>query len=139
MYSKEVRRDYFRKWSIGKVYRNKPPIGSNRFFTMSSSRIKNKAEELKLNFNLDSNYLKDIFPVDGKCPALKLTFEKGTNGISRDESPTIDRINNKLGYIKGNVQWVSKLANQIMTSATPDQVIKVGEYFKQITEKKNAA
>ena len=65
--------------------------------------------------------------------------KKGINGISRDESPTIDRINNKLGYIKGNVQWVSKLANQIMTSATPDQVVQVGNYFKKIVEKKNAA
>ena len=45
----------------------------------------------------------------------------------------------ELGYVKGNVQWVSKLANNIMSSATPDQVIQVGNYFKQITEKKNAA
>ena len=139
MYSKEARRDYFRKWSIGKVYRNRPAIGSNRFFTNASSKLKNKAKELKLDFNLDSNYLKDIFPVDGKCPALNLTLEKGTNGVSKDESPSLDRINNKLGYIKGNVQWVSKLANQIMTSATPDQVVQVGNYFKKIVEKKNAA
>ena len=139
MYSKEVRRDYFRKWSIGKVYRNKPPIGSNRFFSNASARIKNKAEELKLDFNLDPHYLKNIFPVDGKCPALNMPFEKGTNGISRDESPTVDRIDNKLGYLKDNVQWVSRLANNIMTSATPDQVIKVGEYFKNMMEEKNAA
>jgi len=139
MYSKEARRDYYRKWSVGKVYRNRPAIGSNRFFSNASARMKNKAEESKLDFNLNTQYLKDIFPIDGKCPALKLTFKKGIDGISRDESPTIDRIDNKLGYTKGNVQWVSRLANYIMSSATPDQVIQVGEYFKNMMEKKDAA
>ena len=61
-------------------------------------------------------------------------MEKGTEGVSTFCSPSIDRINPNLGYIKGNVQWVSKLANQIMSDATPDQVIMVGEYFKNITK-----
>ena len=33
-------------------------------------------------------------------------------------SPTLDRIEPKLGYIKGNVEFVSNIANCMMTSAT---------------------
>ena len=132
--TKQRKRDYFRKWEIGKDYRNKPAIGSDRFFSTSCAKIRLKAEKSKLDFNLNSQYLKDIFPVDGKCPALKFTLEKGINGIGTDRSPSLDRINNKLGYTKDNVQWVSRLANQIMSSATPDQVIQVGTYFKKIAE-----
>ena len=129
----DKQREYQRKWMQQKD-RNRPPIGSNRFFSNACSKMKNKANELGLDFNLDATYLKDIFPVDGKCPALRFTLEKGINGIGTDSSPSLDRINNKLGYTKDNVQWVSRLANQIMSSATPDQVIQVGEYFKRVTE-----
>ena len=98
-----------------------------------------RAKEKELPINIDIEYLRDIWPEDDKCPALDIEFRQGNNGISLDSSPSLDRINNKLGYIKGNVQWISKLANQIMSSATPDQVIQVGNYFKKITEEKNAA
>ena len=98
-----------------------------------------RAKEKELPINIDIEYLRDIWPEDDKCPALDIKFRQGNNGISVDSSPSLDRIVPKLGYIKGNVQWISKLANQIMSSATPDQVIQVGNYFKQITEKKNAA
>ena len=98
-----------------------------------------RAKEKELPINIDIEYLRDIWPEDDKCPALDIEFRQGNNGISLDSSPSLDRIVPELGYIKGNVQWISKLANQIMSSATPDQVIQVGNYFKKIMEEKNAA
>ena len=86
-----------------------------------------------LPFNITSEYIKSIWPEDNKCPALGIEFKRGV-GKSIDSSPTLDRIDNSKGYIKGNVQIVCKLANRIMTSATADQVIQVGEYFKQVTK-----
>jgi hypothetical protein len=127
----DKQREYQRGW-MQKLNRNRPPIGSKRFFSNACSKMKNKSKKLKLDFNLDPTYLKDIFPVDGKCPALGLTLEKSINGVGADKSPSLDRIIPKLGYIKGNIQWVSRLANQIMTNATPDQVIMVGDYFKKV-------
>ena len=62
-------------------------------------------------------------------------MKKGqSNGGGAYNSPSIDRIIPDLGYIKGNVHWISKRANQIMSDATPDQVIQVGAYLKKITE-----
>jgi hypothetical protein len=92
-----------------------------------------KAKKLGLDYNIDPEYVKNIWPKDNKCPALGIDLRKGKNGGS-NHSPSLDRIIPKLGYIKGNVQVVCNLANKIMNNATPNEVIKVGEYFKKIME-----
>ena len=108
-----------------------------------ANRMKHSAkyESKKRNiiFNISSKDIEELWPEDNKCPALGVNFTmQGKNGGS-NYSPSLDRIVPELGYIKGNLQIVSFLANRIMSSATPDQVIQVGNYFKKITEKKNAA
>ena len=129
----DKQREYQRIW-MQREKRNKPDIATPRFFTFRYSKLKERSKNKGIVFDLTAEYLSKIWPEDGKCPALNVVLEKGTNGISKDASPSIDRINNKLGYVKGNVQWVSKLANNIMSSATPDQVIQVGTDFKKIAE-----
>jgi exonuclease VII large subunit len=98
------------------------------------SRIKNK----NISFNLDEEYVKEIWPKDDKCPALNIEFKRG-EGMQIDASPSIDRIIPELGYVKGNVQIICMLANRIKSNATPKQVMSVAKYFKKIVEKKNAA
>ena len=129
----DKQREYQRKW-MQKSNRNRPSIATKRFFIFRSSKLKERARNKGVDFDLSGEYLSEIWPEDGQCPALKIKMEKGTEGMSAFYSPSIDRINPNLGYLKGNVQWVSKLANQIMSNATPDQVIMVGEYFKKITK-----
>ena len=91
---------------------------------------KKRAEKFNVDFNLTEEYVKSIYPKDGKCPALGIKLKK----LDGSNAPSLDRIIPKLGYVEDNVQWVSKLANQIMSNATPEQVIQVGQYFKKITE-----
>jgi hypothetical protein len=122
-YQKEYHKEYYEK-----IKEESPWI----FMTKTAKCRTN------LPSNIDSTYIKNIWPSDNKCPALGIEFKKG-RGKPIDSSPSLDRILPELGYIKGNVQIISMLANQIMSNATPDQVIQVGEYFKKITEEKNAA
>ena len=49
-------------------------------------------------------------------------------------SPTLDRINPKLGYVKGNVEFVANIANMMMTSATGKDIKK---FVKWATKKYN--
>ena len=109
-------------------------LGSDAFFTDRLSTIRLRAKEKGFDFNLTKQYLKDIYPKDNKCPALGIEFKVGTEG-GRATSPSVDRIDNSKGYIKGNIIWVSSLANMIMTSATPQQVLDVGKFFKNQMEK----
>mgnify|MGYP003639973722 FL=1 len=98
-----------------------------------------KAKDLGLDYNLDYEYVKNLWPSDNKCPALSIELKQGTKGKPIDSSPSLDRILPELGYIKGNVQIICNLANKIMSSATPDQVMAVAKHYKKITEEKNAA
>jgi len=75
------------------------------------SKIKN------LPFNLTSNYLESIYPKNSVCPILGYTMKVSNINLGK-LSPTLDRIDPRLGYVKGNVEFVTNIANLMMTSAT---------------------
>tara|TARA_Y100001973_G_C5160678_1_gene313347 strand:- start:719 stop:1231 length:513 start_codon:yes stop_codon:yes gene_type:complete len=108
-------------------------LASDAFFTAKINSLRGRAKEKNLDFNLDKEFLKIIFPKDNKCPALKIKFKTGNEG-GRYNSPSVDRIDNSKGYVKGNIIWVSNLANMIMSSGTPQQVLDVGKFFKEQME-----
>ena len=76
------------------------------------NRVKRKAEKLGYEFNLE---LEDIIIPD-KCPILEVPLVMGTKD-DYEYSPSLDRIDNSKGYIKGNIQVISKKANSMETSA----------------------
>lgn len=63
------------------------------------------------------------------CPILgvELKVNDGTRG---DDSPTLDRVIPKLGYVPGNIAVISHRANQIKNNATADELMSVIEYIK---------
>lgn len=83
-----------------------------------------------LPFDITFDYLKSIYPADSKCPALSIEMVWGGGESGSRNSPSLDRTVPAKGYVKGNVVWMSLLANSIKSDATPDQVIRVGEYLK---------
>ena len=109
-----------------------------QFFNSKMSQLRSRSKEENRECTVDAKYLKSIFPQDKRCPIFKTLFKVGTgNGQpkSTDVSPSIDRIDNTLGYIQGNIQWVSMRANMIMYNATPDEVMAVGFYHYQTYKK----
>jgi len=114
--------------------RSKPTPDMYRFFSNKASKLKGKSRENKIPYDLDGKYLQSIYPEDGKCPALNIEMKAGRDSDWR-LSPSVDRIDPSGGYIRGNVIWISWLANCIKSSATPKQIIAVGEFYKQLEEK----
>jgi hypothetical protein len=96
---------------------------------LTLSRARDRAHKSNVPFDIDADYLASIFPPDGACPVLGFALEWGDKN-GRDNSPSLDRIVPELGYVRGNVQWLSNLANTIKSSATPDQIIAVGVFMK---------
>jgi|TARA_R110002033_G_scaffold147676_1_gene184925 hypothetical protein len=137
----EYMKEYYQKnkerlAEYGKEYyrnRNKPTPEMYRFFSNKASKLKTKSRENKIPYDLDGKYLQSIYPEDGKCPALNIEMKAGSDSDWR-LSPSVDRIDPSGGYIRGNVIWISWLANCIKTSATPKQIITVGEFYKQLEE-----
>ena len=53
------------------------------------------------------------------CPALGLRLEFGGE---IESSPSIDRIDNSQGYVRGNIQVISQKANRIKSDATREEL-----------------
>lgn len=89
-----------------------------RFLIYSAKR---RAKKNKLEFNIDENYLKSIFPLNNRCP---ITGEKFSIGIKAQlqSSATLDRIDSTNGYIKGNVQIISSIANIVKNKLTIEEL-----------------
>lgn len=58
------------------------------------------------------------------CPIMKVPFEPNTRYAA-----TVDRIIPELGYVKGNIWIISKIANQMKSDSTPEERMKFSEYF----------
>jgi hypothetical protein len=77
--------------------------------------IKSRSKRYNLSFNLDKNYLNLIYPIDNQCCLLNILLRRNLGKCSMN-SPTLDRIIPELGYIKGNVCWISHRANTIKSN-----------------------
>lgn len=78
---------------------------------------------------------KDI-RIPKRCPALGIPLKHGTGRRRLDGSPTLDRVNPKLGYVPGNVVVVSYLANTIKSNANAVQIGKVYRWLKRLTRRR---
>ena len=126
-----------RMWCCKECYNSNPGISQNNYrkkfdtefktliYTQKrESRLRNfvhsmwkaakkRASERDLEFNIEES---DIVIPD-VCPILEVPLKFGTKG-NYDYSPSLDRIDNTKGYIKGNIQVISKKANTMKNSAT---------------------
>lgn len=94
-------------------------------------RAKKKGQEFSLSFY-------DVIPPK-YCPVLgmKLCFGKGR----QDNSPSIDRFDNSIGYIKSNIRVISWKANRLKSNATTWELSRILSYMRQndLSEKKAKA
>ena len=67
------------------------------------------------------------------CPHLGVKMETQTKlGEDRAFTMTLDRIDNSKGYVPGNVEVISWLANTMKNNATPEQLVN---FAKAILER----
>lgn len=83
---------------------------------------KRRAIQKGLPFSITTDYIYSIMPKTAHCPYLNEEFQLPIDGIAGPMSITLDRIAPELGYVEGNVQLVSKLANEMLSSASPAQL-----------------
>jgi hypothetical protein len=81
-----------------------------------------KKQGLPLGFSSTAelaSYVVSIAP--DKCPVFDVPFIDRGVGFS-NWAPSIDKIDPKQGYIRGNIQIISMLANCMKRNASPDQL-----------------
>jgi hypothetical protein len=88
-------------------------------------RAKSRAKKAGIPFNIDESDI--VLPE--KCPVLGMPFIYG----DRNWTFSIDKIVPALGYVKGNVIIVSNRANIIKNNATPEEILAVGFFYKNLS------
>lgn len=95
-------------------------------FILNNKRRQCKA--LGVEFSLDES---DVSPLPTVCPVLGIVLNYVvTSGRPEDNSPSIDRFDNDLGYVHGNVRVISNRANRLKSDGTKEEHLKIAEYMK---------
>lgn len=76
------------------------------------------------------NLTVDDIEIPERCPALGIELICLPPKELRDHSPTLDRIDNKKGYVRGNVCVISMRANYVKHSSSLDELEKLVHYIK---------
>ena len=93
---------------------------------------KHRAKKNGLEFNIE---LEDII-IPKYCPFLGVELTPSDKKL-KPTSATLDRINSTQGYIKGNIEVISHLANTMKSNATKEQLITFANSIRSRYESKD--
>jgi len=97
-----------------------------RLFSQSKKRAKKNNQEHSIEIG-------DIF-VPSHCPILNILLSVGVGGVHAG-SPTLDRIDNTKGYLKGNVHVISHRANASKSDLTLEELVLMGKWASKRLKK----
>ena len=116
VYNSDKQKEYTKKSVLGNI----PAY----LLRVAKSRAKKRGIEFSIS-------VEDIV-VPYVCPVLGIDLICGFGTSDRPggnwNSPSLDRIDNTKGYVKGNVQVISHLANSMKSVATEQQLLKFSEW-----------
>ena len=105
-----------------------------KYWLYHTLRIKNTRRKFVRGFNSKERLaLLDKIELPDVCPMLgtPLDYSLGRGRKDEESTPSIDRIDNELGYIEGNMEVVSWRANRIRGQASPQELIKIATYLME--------
>ena len=96
-------------------------------------KAKDRAKQRSLAFNLTIEYLEEIWT--GYCPVFGTKLNKFAKR-GKEGGYQLDRIYPKLGYVIGNIAWLSDRANRLKDNMTVDEAEMIFKFLKS-QEKSN--
>jgi hypothetical protein len=103
---------------------------------LNNARSRAKRDNVK--FDLTLSYLKSI--ATDECPIFKIPFEWGTSNMGKGKTkpncPTLDRIIPEIGYVEGNVAFISYRANRIKDNGTMQEHYDIADWIWNHTHAK---
>mgnify|MGYP001333366704 FL=1 len=95
---------------------------------LSNSRI--GAKNKNVPHNITTKDINDIWPKDNKCPVLNINFEMGyKNKKTKSYAPSLDRIEPKKGYVKGNILVICDIVNRLKLDASIEDLRKISNFL----------
>lgn len=122
---KECKKQYAVKWrqtDNGKQANKRSKVKLKNYDLWYFAKLRAKKKGLEFNIEIIDINIPEI------CPILGIPLTKENNKQS-DSSPSIDRIDNSKGYVKGNIQIISWRANNIKGDGSVEEHKKVVNYM----------
>jgi hypothetical protein len=95
------------------------------------TKARNRAKQKGVPFNISLEYLRSI--ATDSCPIFNTPFEWGASGLGcgkfKPNGPQLDRIIPELGYIVGNVAFISHRANRIKDNGTMQEHYDIADWI----------
>lgn len=105
----------------------------NTFVTSYYNKVEKRAEKIKVEFDLSIDFLEKLIVKQKYICALSgIPIEFKPNYKKNRQTASLDRIDNKKGYTKENVQWVHKQINFMKGTMSQNTFI---EMCKKVTSK----
>lgn len=93
-----------------------------KWHILKSARARAKSKNIPFDIKIE-----DI-DVPTHCPVLGIKLQINDDSF-KDSSPSLDKINNSRGYVRGNIAVISYRANRIKSDATLEELIKIVNYM----------
>lgn len=117
-------------------YRERCKETSRKYYNQPFARLKKLIwaagdRSKKSNIPFDSDYMKSLAPAEiCACCSRKLSYEgTGTPG-GRDQSASIDKVDNSKGYVRGNVAIVCYECNRNKSNLDPKRLRELLTYIE---------
>lgn len=118
-YAQDRNKEYYKKLKLSK------PIPSHAMHMWTETKKKCKYKNIAFDIQVA-----DI-KIPEECPILGISFcyEKWS-----EYAPSLDRVNPKLGYIKGNICVISKRANRLKQDCLLEELQKLVDYVASFSD-----
>ena len=135
--NKEKVRDMKRKYRSNYFNIMKYTDISMSFLSYKIGKMKASTKDVTLT----AEELLELIPKDLKCPVFgtKFSFGKGHNWKYKQNSMSVDRIDNNKGYNKDNIVIVSFKANAMKSSATLKELYQVADFYYKLEKRSKSS
>ena len=89
-------------------------------FKLKATRAKSRSQYLNVPYDLDAEYLESIWT--GKCPVLGVDIYLHEVDRSDEYAAELDRFIPSLGYVKGNVHFMSRRMNRLKNNVSTKEL-----------------
>lgn len=115
----------------GKIVKKNAKKREDTPFLARLDHIKARCKKHGIILNVTRSYLKKIWT--GKCAISGNDIFLNINHKD-DNAAQVDKIIPSKGYVKGNVQWVSRRYNMLKTDATFEEIEVLYKWMKEHTD-----
>lgn len=137
-YMSEKHKACIKKWNqnnperlreISREYYHRKKLENPREFYAKKIWKERRRVSLKngVPFEISLEYLLSL--PSNTCPVFGVTLEWGTGS---DHTASLDKIKPSLGYVEGNIVWMSFRANSLKRDATVEEVRQLLSWYENV-------